>query len=125
MYVKSQILIFLSASYALAQNMSSTALSLPSSIPINTLETSEPGVISPNYALRGFKGCSDAQEATIKSAFADMIKMLMSDEAGRYPKVDWNSASAQDFWGSYEFNADVRDHITSTRYLECSGARLC
>ena len=100
--------------YALAQDTTSAApVSASSTVPVDSLETSEPGVISPNYVLRGFKGCTKQQRSAIKNGFTDMVKMLMQDQKGEYPDVDWNSGAAQDFWGAYPFNRDVRDHIQS------------
>lgn len=81
---------------------------------VTTLETSSPGVISPNYVLTGFEECTPDQITWIKDGFSDMITMLMADTFGNYPEVDWNSAAAQDFWGPYERNNGYRDDITGS-----------
>ncbi|KAM0716045.1 hypothetical protein Q7P37_008559 [Cladosporium fusiforme] len=93
---------------------SSTSSTQPSiTSPPEGLETSDPGVVSPNYALRGWEGCSPDQIAAIKEGFSDMITMVMgNDNKYRYPKIDWNSAAAQDYWGPAERNHLFREHIT-------------
>jgi len=108
--------MLLFTSYAFAQEATTNAST--SSVPTDALETSAPGVISPNYVLRGFEKCDAGQVVAIKKAFSDMLTMLMGDpQVGLYPEVDWNSAAAQDFWGPYALNSGARTHIRGTRGL--------
>ncbi|KAF2718586.1 hypothetical protein K431DRAFT_252913, partial [Polychaeton citri CBS 116435] len=100
--------------YAASQStsVSSTNTTASSTVDPSTLTTSAPGVISPLYALTGYDKCSAGQITAIQNGFSDMIHMLMGDQIlGTYPAFDWNSAVAQEFWGSYERNNGFRSEI--------------
>lgn len=95
MTVISLMLMVLHSVHVLSQSSSSSPSSTMTSEP-EGIETSSEGVVSPNYALRGFEGCLPDQVAAIKNGYSDMITMVNNDMYN-YPKVDWNSGAAQDY----------------------------
>nr|POF17946.1 hypothetical protein CFP56_13357 [Quercus suber] len=96
-----------------AGSSSSASSTLAPTTTVIALETGSPGVISPNYALTGFDECTTDQITAIKNGFTDMITLLMADDYGHYPTVDWNGAAAQDFFGPWEKNNGFREDLVA------------
>ena len=84
-------------------------------------DTSKLGDVNADYKLWGYDGCSSSQINAIKSGFSDMVIMLMGEGAisTKYPTINWNSAVAQDFWGSAEINREYRTHIQGEATKVC------
>jgi hypothetical protein len=117
------LLIALRVAFALAQTSTSTESPTSTDVPDRT-DTS--GDVHAEYKLRGYEGCSASQIDAIKSGFAEMV-IMVGGKGGiirSYPKVDWNSAVAQDFWGPAERNRLYRDLIqgkTETDHIVSCG----
>jgi hypothetical protein len=103
------LLITLRVASALAQS------SISAESPTSTAAPDTSGDVNAEYKLWGYDGCSSSQINDIKSGFSEMVIMVMGEGTiiTKYPKIDWNSAVAQDFWGPAERNRVYRDLIQS------------
>lgn len=99
-----------------------------------TLPNFKNGTVRPNVVLTGFEGCEIIedpcdpkkekkidQKAAIKKGFEDMNVMIPAPEDPadgneRYP-IDWEDASAIEYFGSYQRNEHVRDNIQCKFFL--------